>query len=126
MERLRDLFTRAYNVLPEKGILLFDLIGPGVAGPEGEYQKILDKPDYTIILHVTENIEDSSLERDIILFKKTNDHFRKSHEKHVVKLYKAPDIAKLLLEIGFQVETLRGYGDLVFRKNHVGFRATKR
>jgi hypothetical protein len=59
------------------------------------------------------------------IFRQVGNLYRRSEEVHCVQLYKGSEIAKELRQVGFRVRIIRGYGELRFRKAHVGFIATK-
>jgi hypothetical protein len=58
------------------------------------------------------------------IFRQIGNFYRRSEEIHHIQLYKSSEIAKELRQIGFRVRIIRGYGELKFRKAHVGFVAT--
>ena len=59
------------------------------------------------------------------IFRQIGDLYRKSAEIHRVRLYKSAEIAQELRQVGFRVKIISGYGELKFRKAHVGLIATK-
>ena len=73
----------------------------------------------------SENRKAKTLVRNIWLFRKINDVYRKSKEVHRLQLYERTEIKRLLKKVGFIVTVLENYKGLQFREKHVGFLATK-
>lgn len=66
--------------------------------------------------------------RDLTLFCAAGDvdrHFRRSDERHRLRLYRPDDVTRRLRDAGFRVRRLRGYGDLRFGRGWAGCVATK-
>ncbi|GJM31470.1 MAG: SAM-dependent methyltransferase [Saprospiraceae bacterium] len=124
-ETLVDLFRKVYEQLEHGGIFLFDLIEPGIEGIMTESNKIVEGDDWTMFLHLFEDWESATLTREITLFRKVGEFYRKSYEEHRVQLLHHHKVQSALEEIGFSVELINQYADLAFRDKHVGFVARK-
>jgi hypothetical protein len=92
------------------------------ANPQKTYS---EGKDWAILLEKKEDKKRNKLTRKMTIFRKVENLYRRSEEVHCVQLYKGSEIAKELRQIGFRVRIIRGYGELRFRKAHVGFIATK-
>ncbi|MEM6725053.1 MAG: class I SAM-dependent methyltransferase [Bacteroidota bacterium] len=124
-DRTRKLFQRAYNCLPEGGYLLFDYVVPGMLAGQNPMQRIIEHPDYTLFLEFREDVERETLERDITIFRKMGEYYRKSKEVHEVDLFATHKLLKLLNEIGFESEVLQQFNQLQFRDHHLAILAKK-
>ena len=69
--------------------------------------------------------DQNTLTRRITTFRKTGEHYRRSDEVHRQRLYRAPDIARELRQVGFWVRTMRSYGRYPLPKAHAAFVARK-
>ena len=65
------------------------------------------------------------LARRIVTFRKFGDAYRRHEETHRQQLYERAAIAEILQGIGFQIETVSGYGSFRFPAGAVGFVARK-
>lgn len=125
LHTLETLFTKIYQSLKSPGIFVFDLVEPGLLGENPSQKRIVEHEEWTMFLDYTENREKQTLERNILLFRKINDLYRKSKEIHRLQLYERFEIKKLLEKAGFAVTLLDNYNGLPFREKHVGLLATK-
>ncbi len=110
MSSVTKLFRRVHDALEPRGVFMFDIAGPGRAGPRGESEGWHDRDDYTLFFRVTEDAARSTLVREIVLFTRTADTYRRSDETHVLRLYDPREIEARLRTTGFKVRRLRGYG----------------
>lgn len=125
LDTLEMLFAKIYQSLNHPGIFVFDIVEPGLLGEHPHQKRMVEQEEWTMFLDYAENREENTLERNIFLFRKINDLYRKSKEVHRLRLYERCEIKKLLEKIGFAVTVLDNYSGLPFREKHVGFLATK-
>ena len=123
--RTRQLFERAYASLPEGGILLFDFVVPGILNGETSKQRIIEHVDYSLFLEFREDEEREILERDITIFRKMGEYYRKSKEVHRVDLFDTQKLIDTLERIGFTSTVLDQFNDLQFRDHHFAIMAKK-
>jgi SAM-dependent methyltransferase len=123
LSELGRLFRRAYAALRPGGVFIFDIAEPGRgAGPRQRYR---EGPDWAVLVEIDEDPKARRLTRRISVFRKIGDLCRRSQEVHELRLYLRSDILKALRRVGFQVRTLRGYGQQRFPEAYVGFLARK-
>ena len=125
IETLKTLFQNVYDQLLPNGIFMFDVLEPSSIDETLMQKSIIEKEDYTIFLTKEGNPAQNILTRDIVLFRKIGDLYRKSHEIHEVYLLEPTEIKTILERIGFTVEMISGYGDFKFRKGLFGIVAKK-
>jgi SAM-dependent methyltransferase len=125
LKTLEALFQKVYEQLLPNGIFMFDVLNPGSIDETLVNKFILETEDYTLFLTKEGNEEQNILTRDIVLFRKVGDLYRKSHEVHQVYLLKPIEIQTMLEKIGFTVEIIDGYGDFKFRHGLFGILAKK-
>ncbi len=122
---IKELFARIYDTLRPGGVFIFDISEPGyVSGPNPQ-TTYYEGQDWAILLEKEEDKKRNKLTRKMTIFRQVGNFYRRSEEVHCVQLYKGSEIAKELRQVGFRVRIIRGYGELRFRKAHVGFIAIK-
>ena len=125
IETLEKLFRKVYQQLLPNGIFMFDVLEPSSIDETLVHKTIVETEDYTIFLTKEGNQEQNTLTRDIVLFRKVGDLYRKSHEVHEVYLLKSSEIQQMLEKIDFVVEIIDSYGDFKFRHGLFGVLAKK-
>jgi SAM-dependent methyltransferase len=125
LAELKDLFARIYETLRPGGLFICDMAEPGYVRGANPQKTYSEGKDWAILLEKKEDKKRNKLTRKMTIFRKVENLYRRSEEVHCVQLYKGSEIAKELRQIGFRVRIIRGYGELRFRKAHVGFIATK-
>ncbi|MDZ7958113.1 MAG: class I SAM-dependent methyltransferase [Aulosira sp. DedQUE10] len=123
-QTLINLFQRIYNALTHGGVFIFDIAEPGQVTP-GITKGFTEGEDWVVLVEKQENQEQSILTRRIISFRKVGEHYRRDDEIHHQQLYIAEDIASELIRVGFQVQTMRSYGQYALPKAHAAFIAHK-
>lgn len=121
MEALGEVFSRAYDCLGKGGFFVFDILEPGVNGGEKELYGIKEGKDWTIFLKRVEDMTKSTYRREITIFRREGELYRRSREVHTANLYRRGEIEKMLKEKGFKVTLTDHYGERVFEKGHIGF-----
>lgn len=121
-EALARLFERAHAALSPGGLLIFDIPEPGRERPRrGWYEG----DGWILCLDVRER--GARLVRDITVFAREGDLYRRVHERHEVVLHEPETVLADLAAAGFAPRVLRGYGpDLRFRRGVCGYLAIKR
>ncbi|HBE36213.1 MAG TPA: class I SAM-dependent methyltransferase, partial [Cyanobacteria bacterium UBA11368] len=125
LTEIKQLFARIYEALNPGGLFIFDILQPGSLTVSNPQQTYYEGEEWAILLEKEEDKKSSTLTRKMTIFRQVGELYRKSAEIHRVRLYKSAEIAKELRQVGFRVRIIRGYGELTFRKAHVGFIATK-
>lgn len=123
LARLTDFFRKVYQALEPNGLFIFDVAEPGRIGKINQKNFMTD--DWAMLVNYSEDSKTSLFTREITLFRKINDLYRRSHETHRLQLYKGSQLATILRKIGFRVKLVRGYGKYRFPKSYIGFIATK-
>jgi SAM-dependent methyltransferase len=125
LNRLGDLFARAYDALVPGGFFLLDVAGPGrVRG--GSARTFVDTGDWAVAAYSIESDDHTELTRTITTFRRAGDLYRRTDEVHRQHLYRGADIEHLLRAAGFTVRRRRGYGDLRYAHGTNVFLAGKR
>src|SRR5438876_10173315 len=65
------------------------------------------------------------LTRRITIFRKVGELYRRDYEVHRLRLFKGPELAEQLRDMGFRVRMLAGYGRMRFPPGHIGLLARK-
>ena len=107
--RVDELFARIHAALEPGGLLAFDVIVAddrepmhGTNGRAGV--------DWAVISAISEDLDAGHLIRTITAFREVDDHYRRSDEVHVVRVFEASALAMLLKAHGFEVEVSPCYG----------------
>jgi SAM-dependent methyltransferase len=121
LDQLTSVFRRVRVSLAPGGVLLFDVAGPGRAGPTGRREAHSATDWWTIRSVAEEDSAGASLVRQVTLVTADGVHH---HETHVLRLYRPADIEAALAETGFHhVRRLSHYGDLALAPGLTGFLA---
>jgi len=102
------LFQRVVEELPAGGMLIFDVIGVGEPSLDGRTWRSGD--DWAVLVETTENQRERTLVRDIEMFRRAGDLYRRSREVHTVRLFDVKRLCDELASLGFLAETSRAYG----------------
>src|SRR5262252_3091534 len=108
------------------GLLLFDVAGPGRSGPTGERRGFWSFDDVAIGLVEREDSAHGRLVREISLFVRETDRFRRTNETHALVLYEPAAIEAQLSDAGFAWERLERYGDIPLAAGQLAYAATSR
>jgi SAM-dependent methyltransferase len=105
--QLSSLFTRVHDALVPGGVLLFDAAGPGRAGPTGNRCNARDAGESFVVAHTVQ--DGDVLTRDITMFTRDGERWRRSDEHHTLHLYEPADLTAALRATGFRVRRMRTY-----------------
>jgi hypothetical protein len=96
-----------HDALMPGGVFVFDVSTPGRGGPDGTRDRFHDADDWSLGMHSVEH--DSVLEREITIFVREGDAYRRVDEHHVLRLYPEAEVVAALEDVGFQVKVRGGY-----------------
>lgn len=120
--RLSHLFRRIHHALVPGGLLIFDVLEPGSI--ESGTERGFTEGDGWIVLVEKEETGDV-LTRRIITFRQAGEFYQRDEEIHRQQLYRPGELVRALEEVGFQVQTMRHYGDFSLPKARIAFVARK-
>lgn len=109
---LARLARRVYDALAPGGVFLADVAGPGRLGPDGRREAVSEGGDWLLAVRAAEDPAARTLRRDIAVFVRDGDRWRRSDETHLLHLHDPDEFAQALASAGFQVRRLDAYGDL--------------
>lgn len=116
-------FQRVAQALPQGGVLIFDVIGLGEPSLAGRTWNSGD--DWAVLVETAENQRERTLVRNIEVFRRVGDAYRRSHEVHRVRLFDVSILCNQLASYGFATETARSYGDQWLPPRRRAFFATR-
>jgi SAM-dependent methyltransferase len=123
-EGVRRVLGRAFEALAPGGLLVLDVAEPGRV-PGGASKTCIEGEDWAVLVTAEEDGQQGLVTRHITSFRKVGDLYRRDHEVHRLRLVPRAEVVSWLRAIGFQVQTLGGYGPEEFFAGHVGFLARK-
>jgi SAM-dependent methyltransferase len=107
---LSDLARRAEAALVPNGVFLFDLATAGRSGSEETRRQWHDREEWTLHVAEQEDPDDQILDRRITIFRRVGpDSYRRTDERHILRLFESDAVVALLEAAGLQVEILDGY-----------------
>jgi len=116
-------FQRCAEALPIGGMLIFDVIGLG--DPSLAARTWRSGDDWAVLVETTENQADRRLVRDIEIFRRVDDLYRRSREIHTVRLFEVTKLCDQLESLGFATETAPSYGAQELPPRRYAFFATR-
>jgi SAM-dependent methyltransferase len=105
---VKGFFERASDVLPQGGMLIFDLIELGEPSLAGRFWRSGD--DWAVLVDTKEDQDSRTLVRDIETFRRVDPFYRRGREVHRVRLFDTRTLCSQLAACGFAVETAQAYG----------------
>jgi SAM-dependent methyltransferase len=124
-DTLAALFERIHAALRPEGLLIFDVAEPGRERARGQRLRHWEARDWAMLIRVDEDTGRRELTRTMTTFRRVGRLYRRDHEVHRLRLYKASEIAVRLRHAGFVVRTVRHYGKMPLPQGMVGFVARK-
>lgn len=108
MPALAGFFRRAHAALRPGGLLLFDSAGPGRgAGPRRSFAT---GEDWAVLVATAEDRRRRTLTREIVTFRRTGRHWRRSEETHELRLFRPANVLGALRRAGFRASAGTRYG----------------
>jgi len=120
---LGSLFRKVFRALEPGGLFIFDVAEVGL--DRARERTFSEADDWTCLVRFEYDAKRERLARHITTFRRVDALFRRSHETHVVQLYRADQVLAQLRSIGFRVRTVRRFGDAPLLPKRVGFVARK-
>jgi SAM-dependent methyltransferase len=109
-EAVESLATRIHAALVPGGWWIFDISGPGRAGPTRTVKQFHRHDDWCLGMTATESEAGDRLDRQITIFAAQADGaYRRIEEHHVLRLYDPAEIISMLGRVGFDAEVLSDY-----------------
>jgi SAM-dependent methyltransferase len=123
LKQLTQFFKRVYKALEPEGLFIFDIAEPGRLA--NIKQRNAMGKDWAMLVNYQEDSKTHHFIRDITVFRKIKNHYRRSQERHELQLYRGSQLAEILRNVGFHVRLTRGYGKHRFPKAYAGIIARK-
>jgi SAM-dependent methyltransferase len=120
---LDDFFDRAAATLPAGGQLIFDMIETGE--PSLAARGWRSGEDWALLFDISEDTASKTLVRNIEVFRRIGDLYRRSREVHRVRLFDTASLRAQLESRGFLVETAASYGTQELLPRRTAFFAVK-
>jgi SAM-dependent methyltransferase len=124
-EVLAEIFGRVAAALRPGGVFVFDVAGPGRAGPARSTQNVHDTGESVVVSRAEEDEAGTTLVRKITLFRRHGELYRRSDEEHVLHLHRPEHVEAALREAGFEVRRIDRYGDVALPPGLHGFVAVR-
>lgn len=124
-QQLAQVFQRIYNALSEGGVFIFDIAEPGQVTSATPVKSFTEGEDWLVLVEKQEDPEHPILTRRIITFRQVGEYYRRDDEVHRQQLYRAAEIARMLQQVGFEVQVDRGYGEFLLPPAHAVLVARK-
>lgn len=121
---LSRLFAHIFGALRPGGVFICDFATPDRL-PKSGMRKTWSCGDDWAVMSVSTIYRQRTLRRDITSFRKRGASYRRSNETHYLRLYDPADVIANLIQCGFSVRTLTGYGKFKFPEGIAGVVAKK-
>ncbi len=115
---LAALFVRVARSLAPRGVFAFDLL---LSGEPMRYRSWREEGDRTILVDVSEDQDAAVLQRAITVFSRQGDAYRRSDERHIVRVYDRGDVERALSGAGLSWTTAAAYGDVALGPRRAAF-----
>jgi SAM-dependent methyltransferase len=106
---LRKFFRAAHTALAPGGLLAFDVIITGE--PDISGKTWVSGKDWAVLVEVIEDQSNRVLTRQIEVFRAQSALYRRSCERHLVRLFDPVDLRAWLADLDFEVEIRDAYGN---------------
>jgi SAM-dependent methyltransferase len=121
---LRRLFGDVARALRPGGLFVFDLMVSQQRGPT-RYRTWRAGDDWMVAVAVTEDRARHRLTREITTFTRAGAGYRRTDERHLLRVDPSPRIAAALREAGLRVRMARQYGQVPLSPGRQAFFARK-
>lgn len=118
LNAIKALFRKVFASLKPGGLFIFDMVEPGTVD---DRKHIMEHEDWTLFSHRREDQIRNTLTREITLFRKIGESYRKSKEIHKARLYPHKQVIALLEDVGFEVSLFKQYDELKLDEHHFGY-----
>jgi SAM-dependent methyltransferase len=111
LDAMVRLAERVHGALVPRGLFAFDVAMPGRHGDDPVREVFHDHGSWVLHMHAEERRDDASLERRITIFRDAEGDgcYRRSDERHRLRLYDRDEIVEALTRIGFEVDVRDRY-----------------
>lgn len=116
-------FRGVAEVLPRGGMLIFDVIEVGE--PSLAARSWHSGDDWAVLVETREDQRSRILTREIEIFRKQGELYRRGHETHHVRLFESRVLCQQLADAGFATTTSQSYGDYRLPPRRRAFFATR-
>ena len=123
LDRLGDVFCRAFAALPPGGLLLLDAAEAGRVQGGGPTKSFVEADDWAVLVE-SEEIGDL-LTRRITSFRRIGESFRRDREVHRLRLIPRAEMSRRLFDAGFEVEVVTAFGNRPLGRGWAGYLARK-
>lgn len=120
---LSVLVGRVARSLEPGGVFAFDVV---LSGEPMRYRSWREEGDRTILVDVSEDQDAAVLQRAITVFSRHGDAYRRSDERHVVRVYDPGDVERALSGAGLSWTTAAAYGDVALGPRRAAYVARRR
>jgi SAM-dependent methyltransferase len=120
---LRQVCQRVFDALVPGGVFIFDVAEPGRSA--GRERGFYEGEDWACLVEYLHDEPRRQLTRRIVSFRRVGETYRRHEEIHRQQLFDRAAIVDMLRGIGFQAETVPGYGQQPFPPGVIGFVARK-
>jgi len=120
------LLRRCHAALSPGGLLLLDVrVAPRGRARLLRRQVHREGDGWAVLARTEVGSDRRTLTREITVFRRVGRLYRRSHERHRVRLHRPAELERALRGAGFAARRLRGYGRLVFGPDQAGFAARR-
>lgn len=123
LRSLQKVCQNVFDAVSPGGLLIFDVAGPGRC--RGQGQAFKEGKDWTCLVEYEHDESNQQLTRRIVTFRRIGDLYRRHEETHRQQLYDESSVVTMLESLGFQVRSVRKYGDHALADGVVGLVARK-
>lgn len=121
---VETFFRRVATALPRGGLLIFDVIGLGEPSLTGRTWS--SGEDWAMLVETTENQTARTAVRNIEVFRRVGDGYRRSQEVHRVRLFDLSALRNQLSSCGFATDVSRSYGAQQLAPRRLAIFATRK
>lgn len=123
LRSLEAVCKKIFDALSPGGLLIFDVAE--LSRFRGQKQAFTEGEDWTCLVEYQHDESTQQLTRRIVTFRKVGDAYRRQEETHRQQLFEEANITEMLEGIGFDLQTVRSYGEYALGQGVIGFVAGK-